>query len=64
MYVLGFEKIPLVWEDDMQMHSQFLDRKVNLPFNFLPFFLFLRLTVPDQSCLLLCISTYSVKLEY
>ncbi|KAF0047306.1 hypothetical protein F2P81_000939 [Scophthalmus maximus] len=26
----GFEKIPLVWEDDMQMHSQFLDRKDEL----------------------------------
>ncbi|XP_049454045.1 ciliogenesis-associated TTC17-interacting protein isoform X2 [Epinephelus fuscoguttatus] len=23
----GFEKIPLVWEEDMQMHSQFVDRK-------------------------------------
>ncbi|KAG7227337.1 hypothetical protein INR49_000342, partial [Caranx melampygus] len=23
-----FEKIPLVWEEDMQMHSKFLDRKV------------------------------------
>uniref|UniRef100_A0A8D3AMR8 Ciliogenesis-associated TTC17-interacting protein n=1 Tax=Scophthalmus maximus TaxID=52904 RepID=A0A8D3AMR8_SCOMX len=27
---LSFEKIPLVWEDDMQMHSQFLDRKDEL----------------------------------
>ena len=26
--VLGFEKIPLVWEEDMQMRSSFLDRKV------------------------------------
>lgn len=23
-----FEKRPLVWEEDMQMHSKFLDRKV------------------------------------
>ncbi|XP_022610961.1 ciliogenesis-associated TTC17-interacting protein isoform X2 [Seriola dumerili] len=26
----GFEKIPLVWEEDMQMHSKFLDRKEEL----------------------------------
>ncbi|KAM6948211.1 ciliogenesis-associated TTC17-interacting protein [Aplochiton taeniatus] len=26
----AFEKMPLVWEDDMQMHSQFLDRKEEL----------------------------------
>ncbi|XP_071348725.1 ciliogenesis-associated TTC17-interacting protein isoform X2 [Trachinotus anak] len=26
----GFEKIPLVWEEDMQMHSNFLDRKEEL----------------------------------
>ncbi|KAL7386173.1 hypothetical protein ABVT39_004825 [Epinephelus coioides] len=26
----GFEKIPLVWEEDMQMHSQFVDRKEEL----------------------------------
>ncbi|KAM9719363.1 ciliogenesis-associated TTC17-interacting protein [Menidia menidia] len=26
----GFEKIPLVWEEDMQMHSNFLDRKAEL----------------------------------
>ncbi|XP_051268519.1 ciliogenesis-associated TTC17-interacting protein [Dicentrarchus labrax] len=26
----GFEKIPLVWEEDMQMRSQFLDRKEEL----------------------------------
>ncbi|XP_034744710.1 ciliogenesis-associated TTC17-interacting protein isoform X2 [Etheostoma cragini] len=26
----GFEKIPLVWEEDMQMHSEFLDRKEEL----------------------------------
>ncbi|CAG5896293.1 unnamed protein product [Menidia menidia] len=25
-----FEKIPLVWEEDMQMHSNFLDRKAEL----------------------------------
>ncbi|XP_056247674.1 ciliogenesis-associated TTC17-interacting protein [Seriola aureovittata] len=26
----GFEKMPLVWEEDMQMHSKFLDRKEEL----------------------------------
>ncbi|KAM9845451.1 ciliogenesis-associated TTC17-interacting protein [Aulostomus maculatus] len=26
----GFERIPLVWEEDMQMHSKFLDRKEEL----------------------------------
>ncbi|XP_049888303.1 ciliogenesis-associated TTC17-interacting protein [Epinephelus moara] len=26
----GFEKVPLVWEEDMQMHSQFVDRKEEL----------------------------------
>lgn len=26
--MLGFEKIPLVWEEDMQLRSKFLDRKV------------------------------------
>ncbi|KAI3375254.1 hypothetical protein L3Q82_021759 [Scortum barcoo] len=28
--MLGFEKIPLVWEEDMQMRSKFLDRKEEL----------------------------------
>lgn len=26
--MLGLEKVPLVWEDDMQMRSKFLDNKV------------------------------------
>lgn len=27
-YLLGPKKIPLVWEEDMQLYSQYLERKV------------------------------------
>lgn len=28
-----FEKKPLIWEEDMELYSKFLDRKVSVTFN-------------------------------